>query len=179
VETSQRIVDALLGALARVAPERVAAASLGSMNNVAMGGADWDYYETIGGGMGAHARGPGLDAVQTHMTNTRNTPIEVVESAYPLRIREYRVRDGSEGSGRHRGGRGIVREYEFLAAAEVSLLSERRARPPWGLAGGEPGATGHNSLNGRPLPAKARLRVQRGDRLRIATPGGGGFGART
>jgi N-methylhydantoinase B len=176
VETSQRIVDVLLGALAQADAERVAAASHGSMNNVAMGGDRWDYYETIGGGMGAHRNGPGLDAVQTHMTNTRNTPIEVVEAAYPLRIREYRVRDGSGGAGRHRGGHGIVREYEFLEPAEVTLLTERRTHAPWGLAGGSPGACGQNLLNGRPLPAKIHVPVRPGDRLTIASAGGGGFG---
>jgi N-methylhydantoinase B len=179
VETSSRIVDLVLGALARVIPDRVVAASQGTMNNLAMGARDkqggWDYYETIAGGMGAGKQGGGLHAVQTHMTNTLNTPIEVVEAAYPLRIRRYALRTGSGGNGWRKGGDGLVREYEFLASAQVTLLTERRRHRPWGLLGGLEGLAGENRLNGKILPAKAALAVESGDRLEIFTPGGGGF----
>jgi len=181
VETSSRIVDVILGALAQAVPERVAAASQGSMNNLAMGArgaaGSWDYYETLGGGMGAGPRGGGLHAVQTHMTNTLNTPIEVLEAAYPVRIRRYALRHASGGGGLRPGGDGLVREYEFLAPAQVTLLTERRRRGPWGLAGGHAGMPGRNGLNGNSLPAKTTVAVARGDRLLIETPGGGGFGA--
>jgi N-methylhydantoinase B len=180
VETSSRIVDLILGALAQALPERIAAASQGTMNNLAMGArggaGDWDYYETLAGGMGAGRHGGGLHAVQTHMTNTLNTPIEVLESAYPLRVRRYALRRGSGGAGSRAGGDGLVREYEFLAPAQVTLLTERRSRGPWGLQGGADGAPGVNRLNGEPLPAKIALAVGPADRLVIETPGGGGFG---
>ena len=180
VETSSRVVDVILGALAQAIPERVAAASQGTMNNLAMGarGAEggWDYYETLAGGMGAGSAGGGLHAVQTHMTNTLNTPIEVLEAAFPLRIRRYALRHGSGGSGLRRGGDGLVREYEFLAPAQLTLLTERRRRGPWGLAGGQAGMPGQNRLNTAPLPAKTAVAVAKGDRLVIETPGGGGFG---
>ncbi|MGE3773698.1 MAG: hydantoinase B/oxoprolinase family protein, partial [Gammaproteobacteria bacterium] len=180
VETSQRLVDVLLKALAPAAPGLLPAASAGTMNNVAMGatgpGRAWDYYETIGGGGGASSRGPGLDARHTHMTNTLNTPVEIFESNYPARIARYGVRRGSGGAGLHRGGDGIVREYEFLAPAAVTLLTDRREYAPWGSAGGEDGACGRNSLNERPLPGRVEIDVVAGDRLRIETPGGGGWG---
>jgi N-methylhydantoinase B len=180
VETSSRIVDLVLGALAAAVPERVAAASQGSMNNLAMGarGAQgaWDYYETLGGGMGAGRHGGGLSAVQTHMTNTLNTPIEVLEAAYPVRILRYAIRRGSGGPGLRAGGDGLIREYQFLAPAQVSLLTERRRHRPWGIQGGMPGQAGENRLNGARLPAKVALSVKAGDRLEIRTPGGGGFG---
>lgn len=179
VETSSRVVDTLLGALAPALPMVIPAASQGSMNNLAMGARGrrpWDYYETLGGGMGGGPRGAGLDAVQTHMTNTRNTPIEVLETRYPLRVRRYAIRRGSGGAGRHPGGAGLIREYEFLAPAQATLLTERRRLAPWGLAGGGPGRCGVNTLNGRPLPGKCQLQLQPGDRLCIATPGGGGWG---
>ncbi len=180
VETSSRIVDCLLGALAPALPERIPAAAQGTMNNVALGargeGGDWDYYETIGGGMGGGAQRPGLSAVQSHMTNTRNTPVEVLEMAHPLRIRRYALRRGSGGAGRHPGGDGLVREYEFLAPAQATLLTERRRHAPWGLAGGGPGQPGRNLLNGEPLPPKCRIELAPGDRLCIETPGGGGWG---
>lgn len=183
VETSQRLVDVLLRALTAAAPELVPAASAGTMNNVAMGATGppqaWDYYETIGGGGGASSRGRGLDARQTHMTNTLNTPVEILESNYPVRIAHYAVRRGSGGAGRHRGGDGIVREYEFLAPAAVTLLSDRREHAPWGSAGGTDGARGRNSLNGRTLPGRIEIDVVAGDRLRIETPGGGGWGHAT
>ena len=180
VETSTRVVDVLLGALARAMPEVIPAASQGSMNNLAMGAdgaSGWSYYETLGGGMGAHAAGPGLDAVQTHMTNTLNTPVEILETQYPLRVRRYAVRRGSGGAGLHRGGDGLVREFEFLAPARFTLLSERRRHAPWGLAGGGAGEPGRNRLNGRSLPGKCEGRAQAGDRLTIETPGGGAWGA--
>lgn len=180
VETSTRVVDVVLGALAQAVPALIPAASHGSMNNVAMGGTGpagpWDYYETIGGGMGAGPAGGGLHAVQTHMTNTRNTPIESIEMHYPLRVRRYEIRSGSGGRGRRGGGDGIVREYEFLAPATVTLLTERRRHAPWGLEGGEPGRLGENLYNGRRLPAKTAFVAGPGDRLLMKTPGGGGWG---
>ena len=182
VETSTRIVDVILGALAQALPEVIPAASHGSMNNLAMGyagdagHASWDYYETIGGGMGASKCSDGLDGVQTHMTNTLNTPIESLEMKYPLRIKRYQLREGSGGTGKHRGGNGLVREYEFLGPAQVTILSERRAHAPWGLAGGEAGKPGRNLLNGRELAAKHTFSVAPGDTVCIETPGGGGHG---
>ena len=176
-ETSQRIVDVILGALASALPLSIPAASNGSMNNVAMGGVGWDYYETIGGGTGAHAGGPGLNAVHSHMTNTLNTPVEVLEMTYPLRIVRYVIRRGSGGAGQHHGGDGIERCYQFLADAAVTVLSERRELAPWGLAGGSPGQRGRNELNGAPLPAKCEVDVHKGDRLSILSAGGGGWGA--
>jgi N-methylhydantoinase B len=183
VETSTRIVDVVIGALQQALPSVMPAASHGSMNNVALGcatttesGPAWDYYETIGGGMGAGPGQPGAHAVQTHMTNTLNTSIEVLEMRYPLRVTEYSVRRGSGGIGRHCGGDGIIREFEFLAPAQGTVLTERRRHAPWGLAGGEPGQPGRNLLNGKPLPPKATFRLKAGDRLRIETPGGGGYG---
>jgi len=184
VETSQRIVDVLLRALARALPERVPAASAGSMNNVALGGVvdgrAFAYYETLAGGAGAGAGRPGASAVHTHMTNTMNTPIEALEAYYPIRIRRYALRPGSGGRGRFTGGDGLVREIELLAPARVTLLTERRTIPPYGLAGGEPGACGRNALvrrgRIRRLPGKTTLTAEPGDRVRIDTPGGGGYG---
>lgn len=181
VETSTRIVDALLGALAQAVPDLIPSASQGSMNNVALGARDaagaWDYYETIGGGMGASCAGPGVSAVQTHMTNTLNTPIESLEMHYPLRVTRYEVRRDSGGAGRHAGGDGLVREFAFIRPATVTLLTERRRRRPWGLAGGTAGLAGENRLDGMLLPAKATFTAQPGQTLMIATPGGGGWGA--
>lgn len=180
VETSTRIVDVVMGALAQAIPEAIPAASHGSMNNLAMGGTragqHWDYYETMGGGMGAGQRYPGLSAVQTHMTNTRNTPIEVMESTYPLRVCEYSIRMCSGGNGLHPGGDGLCREYEFLAPATVTLLTERRDSLPWGLNGGERAQPGVNSLNQHPLNGKVCLDVAVGDHLRVESAGGGGWG---
>ncbi len=182
VETSSRITDVVLGSLAQALPERIPAASHGSMNNVAMGSeatagrGRWDYYETLGGGMGAHARGPGLSGVQTHMTNTLNTPVESLELHYPLRVTRYQLREHSGGAGHHRGGDGMRREFEFCAPATVTLLTERRRFAPWGLAGGADGQVGENTLNGRPLAGKCELTVAPGDRLCIASAGGGGWG---
>jgi N-methylhydantoinase B len=180
VETSMRIVDALFGALAAALPQRIPAASQGTMNNVAMGRHDgverWDYYETIGGGTGAHAGGAGASAVHSHMTNTLNTPVESLETHYPVRIRRYELRRNSGGTGRFGGGDGIVREFEFLAPTAVTLLTERRRNPPWGLNGGSAGATGTNLLNGAPLRSKVAFDAGPGDVLTVSTPGGGGWG---
>jgi N-methylhydantoinase B len=187
VETSQRIVDVVLGALAKALPGVIPAASQGTMNNLAVGG--WDaergrgfaYYETIGGGIGASPARYGLDAAHSHMTNTLNTPIEALEATYPMRVTQYAVRRGSGGGGRHRGGDGIVRSYEFLAEASVTLLTERRRIAPPGLNWGSGASPGRNILRTnegeRELPSKGLLRVQAGDRLTIETPGGGGWGA--
>jgi N-methylhydantoinase B len=185
VETSQRIVDVLFGALAQALPDRVPAASQGTMNNVLIGGVDpragepFSYYETLAGGQGARPGRDGMSGVHTHMTNTLNTPVEALELAYPMRILQYRLRDGTGGAGRWRGGDGLVRSYLILAdAATLSLLTERRRRGPWGLAGGEPGAPGRNALirDGQEteLPSKATASVRRGDVVRVETPGGGG-----
>ena len=180
VETSTRVVDVVMGALAQALPERIPAASHGSMNNLAMGSAGdhrgWDYYETIGGGMGAGPKVAGISAVQTHMTNTLNTPIEVLERNYPLRVTTYAVRDHSGGLGRHAGGNGIIRSFTFLQPATITLLTERRRHSPWGLNGGEAGLPGRNLLNDTPLAGKVTLNVRRGDTLSIETPGGGGWG---
>ena len=186
VETSQRIVDVLLGAFALACPERVPAASQGTMNNVTIGG--WDrarnkpftYYETIGGGMGARPGKDGASGIHTHMTNTLNTPIEALEYAYPLRLRQYSLRTDSGGEGHSRGGDGIVREIEILAPARVTLLTERRVFAPYGLAGGGPGKPGRNLLitagDAKSLPGKTSFDAKPGDVLRIETPGGGGHG---
>ena len=181
VETSTRIVDVVLGALAQAIPEKIPAASHGSMNNIAMGSAGsekqaaWDYYETIGGGMGASSLSDGQDAVQTHMTNTLNTPIESLEMNYPLRVNRYQIRRGSGGEGKHCGGDGLIREFEFLAATEVTVLSERRRHAPWGLAGAEPGQPGLNRSGQTELPGKFYRRFDAGECLTIETPAGGGF----
>jgi len=186
VETSQRIVDVLLGALAKALPEKIPAASCGSMNNVSIGGYDcirrrpFAYYETLAGGMGARPDKDGLDGVHTHMTNTMNTPVEVIESSYPLKVLCYNIRRGSGGKGHHRGGDGLVREYEFLCDASLSILSERRRFAPYGLAGGQNGGRGENSIKKDSvreiLPGKVNLNCKQGDRLRVLTPGGGGYG---
>ena len=181
VETSTRVVDVVMGALAQALPDLIPAASHGSMNNLAMGyaggeAANWDYYETIGGGSGAGSRGAGASAIQTHMTNTRNTPIEVLEMQYPLRVHRYAIRRNSGGAGTQKGGDGLIREFEFLQPASITLLTERRCHPPWGLNGGQPGKPGSNQLNGQPLAGKVNLEVKAGDVLTIETPGGGGWG---
>ena len=186
VETSQRIVDVLLGALAQACPERVPAASQGTMNNLTIGGRDprtgqpFAYYETIGGGIGAGSRHPGPSAMHSHMTNTLNTPVEALEYAYPLRVHCYAIRRGSGGAGRQPGGDGIIRSIELLCPASVTLLSERRNRPPYGLNGGSAASTGQNRLlqNGesRLLPGKGSFELPAGAVLEIRTPGGGGWG---
>jgi N-methylhydantoinase B/oxoprolinase/acetone carboxylase alpha subunit len=188
VETSQRIVDILLGALARAVPEKIPAASQGTMNNIAFGGQDtaggsaFAYYETIGGGMGAGLTAPGLSGVHTHMTNSLNTPLEALENYLPVKILRYGLRKGSGGRGATRGGDGIVREYEFLVPVTLTIMSERRTHAPYGLRGGEAGAMGRNTLisgNRRTiLGSKVNIRLRPGDVLRIETPGGGGYGRR-
>ena len=186
VETSQRIVDVLLGAMFQAAPGLIPAASQGTMNNLTIGG--WDrqkdrpfvYYETIGGGMGARPAADGPSAVHSHMTNTLNTPVEAIEFEYPLRVLCYEIRQGSGGAGLYRGGNGIRRDIQVLNDAQVSLISERRKIQPYGLAGGEPGQCGVNSLfrDGEPitLDGKGRYDLNSGDILSINTPGGGGYG---
>ncbi len=182
VETSQRITDVLLGALAQAAPDRIPAASSGTMTNISFGGTDprtgrpFAYYETIAGGMGASPNGPGAGGTHTHMTNSWNTPVEAFEHLYPVRIRRYGLRRASGGAGRFRGGDGIVREFEFQAPAEFTLLSDRRDSAPYGLAGGSPGFSGAAFHNGRPVDGRSRFSVVPGDRVRIETPGGGGWG---
>jgi 5-oxoprolinase (ATP-hydrolysing) len=171
VETSQRVVDVLLGAAG------LCAASQGTMNNLSFGSEDFGYYETLAGGAGAGPNFPGASAVHTHMTNTRITDAELLERRFPVRVREMAIRRGSGGRGAQPGGDGLRRILEFHAPMELSILSERRTRAPFGLQGGEPGAPGQNYLNGEPIPGKARLSVVPGDVLCIETPGGGGFGA--
>lgn len=186
VETSQRIVDVILGALAGAAPDRIPAASQGTMNNVTIGDAHgresqpFAYYETLAGGMGASRHAPGESAVHSHMTNTLNTPVEALEYAYPFRVVEYGIRRDTGGNGAHRGGDGMVREIELLAGCEITVLSERRTRGAFGIAGGTDGAPGRNLLvhDGRTeqLPGKTHRPLHKGDRIRIETPGGGGYG---
>lgn len=181
VETSQRIADTLLGALAQAAPERVPAAGQGTMNNVLIGNDQFAYYETVAGGQGARPYRDGQSGIQTGMTNTQNTPIESLHTHYPFRVTAYTLRRGSGGAGRYRGGDGIRREIEFHTAATLSLMGERRRNAPWGLSGGEPGSPGedwlvHTTGDRERLPGKTTLEVEPGDRLVVLTPGGGGWG---
>ncbi len=186
VETSQRIVDVLFKALAKALPNRIPAASQGTMNNLTIGGIDprtsseFSYYETVAGGTGARPAHDGLSAVHTHMTNSLNTPAEALEYAYPLRVREYKIRKGSGGNGKHRGGDGVIREIETLARARMSLLADRRKHAPYGLSGGDDGKPGGAAIirDGRRLNLKSKgsWELEAGDRVRIETPGGGGFG---
>jgi N-methylhydantoinase B len=186
VETSQRIVDVLFKALANAMPERIPAASQGTMNNLTIGGIDsrsgneFSYYETVAGGAGARPELDGMSGVHTHMTNSLNTPAEALEYAYPLRVREYRLRKGSGGKGRFRGGDGVIREIETLVPARMSLLADRREHGPYGLNGGEQGKPGTNVIiRGKQrvkFSAKGSLQLEAGDRVRIETPGGGGWG---
>jgi N-methylhydantoinase B len=181
VETSQRIADVLLGALAQAAPDRVPAAGQGTMNNVLIGNDDFAYYETVGGGQGGRPGRPGQSGIHTGMTNTKNTPVESLEHHYPFRVHSYRLRSGSGGSGRFPGGEGIEREIEFRTPATLSLMGERRRVQPWGLAGGGPAACGEDWLilvggDRVQLPGKCTVEVAAGDRLRVLTPGGGGWG---
>ena len=182
VETSQRIVDVLFKALAQALPARIPAASQGTMNNLTIGGIDtrngqeFSYYETVAGGMGARPASDGMSGVHTHMTNSLNTPAEALEYAYPLRVREYRLRKGSGGKGKQRGGDGVVREIETLVPSRMSLLCDRRKRGPYGLFGGEDGAVGVNRIDDREVPGKSSYQLKPGDRIRVETPGGGGWG---
>jgi N-methylhydantoinase B len=194
VETSQRIVDVLLRALAQANPERIPAAASGTMNNLTIGGIDFRsndlrsgepfaYYETIAGGMGATATKDGVSGVHTHMTNSLNTPAEALEYAYPIRLRQYSLRSNSGGRGLHTGGNGIVREIEVLTDAQVTLLADRRSRGPYGLSGGDDGAPGRTLIIRRDgseetMPGKTSIRLRSGERIRIESPGGGGWGKR-
>lgn len=186
VETSQRIVDVIFGALAKALPEQIPAASCGSMNNITIGGMSpetqqpFTYYETIGGGMGARPDQRGIDGVHTHMTNTLNTPIEALELTYPFRVHRYTLREKSGGQGLFRGGEGIIRDIELLTEAQVTLLTERRVMAPYGLQGGQSGAKGNNTLirDGEELSLKGKCSfiAHKGDRVVLETPGGGGYG---
>ncbi len=188
VETSQRIVDVLLRALAQAMPHRILAGSSGTMNNLTIGGTDprtgapFAYYETIAGGLGARPSKDGVSGIHTHMTNSLNTPAEALEYAYPFRITRYSLRRGSGGAGRHRGGDGIVREVEVLTDSEVTLLADRRSRGPYGLKGGRDGAPGRAEVirgdgSSQRVPGKASVRLRKGERIRIESPGGGGWGS--
>lgn len=190
VEASQRIVDVLLRALSQAMPDRIPAAAAGTMNNLTLGGIDprtgepFAYYETIAGGMGARPSKDGVSGIHTHMTNSLNTPAEALEYAYPFRVVRYSLRPGSGGAGRFRGGDGIVRELELLTDTQVTLLADRRARGPYGLSGGADGAPGRTEVirrDGRreTLGGKASVRLQAGDRVRVESPGGGGWGQAT
>ncbi len=187
VETSQRLVDTLLGAFALASPGRIPSASCGSMNNVLFGGTiprPFVHYETLGGGAGGGPEGPGADAVHTHMTNTLNTPVEALEQEFPVRIERYAIREPTPaGPGEHPGGRGVERTYRFLVPVEVSLVTERRTIRPYGLNGAAPGAVGRNTLlrldaSEVPLPSKVTLRLRAGEGLRVETPGGGAWRSR-
>jgi len=186
-ETSQRIVDTMLKALSQALPDRIPAAGCGTMNNVSLGGFDPDrmkdfaYYETIGGGMGAGPNGPGDSGIQTHMTNSLNTPIEALERYFPVRVREYRIRRRSGGTGKYSGGDGIIRSLEALASCRFTILSERRKYAPYGLAGGTAGQKGENFLQTaqgqkRKLRGKDTVFLEPGDVVTVETPGGGGWG---
>ena len=187
VETSQRIVDVLLKALSQAIPEQIPAAASGTMNNLTIGGIDprtgepFAYYETVAGGMGARPGKDGVSGVHTHMTNSLNTPAEALEHAYPIRLRRYSFRPASGGHGRYTGGDGIVREIEVLTDAQVTLLADRRSRGPYGLAGGQDGAHGRTVVVRRDgseeeLPGKTSVRLRSGEKMRVETPGGGGWG---
>jgi N-methylhydantoinase B len=199
VETSQRIVDVLLKSLAQAIPDRIPAAASGTMNNLTIGGIDtrsgdlrsgdprsggpFAYYETIAGGMGARPTKDGVSGVHTHMTNSLNTPAEALEYAYPIRLRQYSLRSNSGGTGLHTGGDGIVREIEVLTDAQVTLLADRRSRGPYGLSGGADAAPGRTLIIRRDgsteeLPSKTSVRLRSGERIRIESPGGGGWGKR-
>ena len=186
VETSQRVVDVILGALSKAIPDEIPAASQGTMNNISIGGIDertglpFAYYETIGGGMGASCENHGESAVHSHMTNTLNTPVEALEFSYPFMVTEYSVRKNSGGKGKFSGGDGIVREIKLISDAEVTVLSERRKRSPYGLNGGENGKSGKNLViineEEKVMPGKFNLFLKKGTIVRIETPGGGGYG---
>jgi N-methylhydantoinase B len=180
VEMSQRLADVILAALAAAGLD-VAAQGQGTMNNVTFGGRDaagagWTFYETLGGGQGASSRGAGPSGVHVGMSNTRVTPVEALELAYPLRVVEYALRDGSGGGGRYGGGDGVVRRYQALAPCTATLLTERRRLAPRGAAGGGDARPGRNLLDGAPLPAKTRVTLAPGQVLTLETPGGGGWG---
>jgi len=173
-ETSSRIVDVVMAALGQAVP--LPAMGQGTMNNVVLGNGRFTYYETIGGGQGACPEAEGPDAVHVAMSNTLNTPVEVVEREYPLRVERYALRRRSGGAGRHRGGDGVIRALRVLEDCRLSVLSERRRHAPRGAAGGEDGAPGENRLNGRRVDGKLSRELRAGDVLEIRTPGGGGYG---
>jgi N-methylhydantoinase B len=182
LETSQRVTDVVLGALGEAVPERAVAAGQGTMNNLTFGGTDprdgspYAFYETVGGGYGGRAGADGMDGVHVHMSNTLNTPVEVLETAYPLRVREYALRDGSGGDGEFRGGLGLRRAIEARGSTTGSLLADRRRHAPYGVLGGDPGERGATLLNGERLPAKTTRELEAGDVVTVLTPGGGGYG---
>ena len=182
LETSQRVTDVVLGALAQAVPERAVAAGQGTMNNVTFGGIDpradspFTFYETQGGGFGGRAGKDGMDGVQVHMTNTLNTPVEVLETAYPLRVRRYALRPDSGGDGTYRGGLGLRRDIEVRTACTCSVLADRQRQAPYGIEGGEAGATGETRVNGEPVPGKSTHDLDPGDVVSLSTPGGGGYG---
>ncbi len=176
VETSQRVADVVFAALAEAAPDRVPAGGQGTMNNLILGSSEFAYYETIGGGAGATARNDGLSGVQVGMTNTLNTPIEALEAAYPLRVEQYALREGSGGRGRFAGGDGLVRSVRVETDATLSLLTERRRHPPRGLLGGGDGSPGRNLIDGEAVGAKVTLDIEAGTVVTVETPGGGGYG---
>ncbi|MUV49322.1 hydantoinase B/oxoprolinase family protein [Haloarcula sp. CBA1122] len=178
VETSQRVMDVTLAALAEAVPDKVPAGGQGTMNNLIIGDrtGDFTYYETIGGGFGARPDKDGMDGVQVGMTNTLNTPVEAMETEYPLRVERYALRPSSGGDGRYRGGLGLERTVTVETDATVSLLTERRRTAPAGIDGGEDGATGENLVDGEPVPAKASVDVKAGTTVSVRTPGGGGHG---
>ncbi len=180
VETSNRIADTVLAALAGFAPREIPAQGQGTMNNTIIGGAgegsNWTYYETIGGGQGASSRGPGPSGVHVGMSNTLNTPVEAFELEYPMRVTRYELLYDSGGAGEHRGGDGVVRAIQVLEPASLSLLTDRRRHAPGGVEGGEPGRVGRNTLNGEELPPKTSRELQEGDVVTVETPGGGGYG---
>jgi N-methylhydantoinase B len=177
VETSNRIADAVLAAFSGFAPEGLPAQGQGTMNNTIIGGPGWTYYETIGGGQGASEKGPGPSGVHVGMSNTLNTPTEAFEMEYPMRVERYELLYGSGGSGKHRGGDGIVRSVRVLQPASLSLLTDRRRHPPRGVEDGEPGAVGENLLNDEELPPKVSRELKEGDVVTVKTPGGGGYGS--
>ncbi len=174
VETSNRIADTVLAALSNFAPERVPAQGQGTMNNLIIGGSGWTYYETIGGGQGASAKGPGPSGVHVGMSNTLNTPVEAFELEYPMRVERYELRYGSGGEGKHRGGDGVIRSVRVRQPARLSLLADRRRHAPKGAAGGAAGEVGRNLLNGEELPPKVSRELEAGDVVTVETPGGGG-----
>ncbi len=176
VETSNRIADAVLAAFSGFAPEGLPAQGQGTMNNTIIGGPGWTYYETIGGGQGASAKGPGPSGVHVGMSNTLNTPIEAFEMEYPMRVERYELLYESGGAGKHRGGDGIVRSVKVLEPASLSLLADRRRHPPRGVEGGEPGAVGENLLNDEKLSPKVSRELEEDDVVTVKTPGGGGYG---
>jgi N-methylhydantoinase B len=183
-ETSQRVVDVVFGALAKAVPDRIPAASCGTMSSIALGKSSWTYYETVGGGSGAGPRQDGASAVQCHMTNTLNTPAEAIEMQYPLRVLRFERARGTGGAGMHHGGDGIVRELQALADCEGTILADRRATQPYGAGGGDPGACATDRIISvssvtREISGKARFALRAGEILSIRTPGGGGWSMTT